>query len=122
MYLAMDTVTLVRSALDAEEYRSVVKSAAATELWCGGLHLLEEVCNALLPKARSQVRKQDEQIWRTHYDLALERLQAEGIKTTPDPEADAARYIALRHEWEPYLSRLLNYLEYDRRDVFPNHG
>lgn len=118
MYLSMDTVTLIKSALDAEKYRSVVKSAAATELWCGGLHLLKEVCDALLPRARSNMREQNEQIWREHYYDAIERLKTEGIETAPDLEAGAALYISLRYEWEPYLSKLTHYMEYDRSEVF----
>jgi hypothetical protein len=118
MYLAMDTVTLIKSALDAKRYRSVVKSAAITELWCGGLHLLEEVYNALLPNTRLNMREQNEQKWREHYNRAIERLKAEGIKTAPDPEAGAELYISLRYEWEPYLSKLTNYMEYDRREIF----
>lgn len=117
IYLSMDLVTLIKSALDTEKYRSVVESAAVTELWCGGLHLLEEVCNALLPKARSKMKEQSEQIWREHYDRAVERLKTEGIQTASDSKASAALYISLRHEWEPYLSKLMNYMEYDRREI-----
>lgn len=117
MYLSMDVVTLIKSALDAEKYRSVVESAAVTELWCGGLHLLEEVCNAVLPKTRSKMREQNEQLWREHYNRAIERMKVEGIKTALDPEAGASLYISMRHEWEPYLSKLLNYMEHDRREI-----
>lgn len=117
MYLSMDLVTLIKSALDTEKYRSVVESAAVTELWCGGLHFLEEVCNALIPETRSHRREQNEQAWREHYYRAVERLETEGIKTVSDPEESAALYISMRHEWEAYLIRLMNYMGYDRREI-----
>lgn len=116
-YLAMDTVTLIKSALDVEQYRSIVNSTATTELWNGGLHLLVEVSKTFLPKKPLNHSKKYEQIWRARYYRALERLKAEGIKTVKDPEAGARSYISLRHEWAPYLSNINDYMEYQWSEI-----
>lgn len=118
MYLSMDLAALIQSALNTKKYRSIVESAATAELWCGGLHLLEQVCHALLPNTRSDERDYNEQVWQDHYYEAIERLQQEGIETNPDLEAGVELYLSLRHQWQPYLCKLINYMEYDRHEIF----
>ncbi|NDJ16997.1 potassium channel family protein [Myxacorys almedinensis] len=118
-YLTMDTATLIRSALDQKQYRSVTESSGTAELWFGGIHLLEELCQTLLPKVRIQSQEPNEPRWREHYYQALERLRAEGIKTTNDPEAGADSYISMRHQWAPYLAKLMKYMVYEPRRVTP---
>ncbi|MBE9166154.1 two pore domain potassium channel family protein [Pleurocapsales cyanobacterium LEGE 06147] len=118
-YLAMDTATLIKTALDVEQYRSIVNSSATAELWNGGLHLLVEVSKTLLPKRRLNYRKKNEQAWRARYYRALERLKAEGIKTAKDPEAGALSYISLRHEWAPHLSNIKDYMQYEWSEIAP---
>jgi hypothetical protein len=117
MYLAMDLATLIQSALNSNKYRSIVESAATAELWCGGLHLLEQVCHALLPNACSDERDYNERLWREHYCTAIKRLQQEGIETNPDLEAGIELYLSLRYEWQPYLCKLIHYMEYDRYEI-----
>ncbi len=60
-----------------------------------------------------------EQAWRAHYDRAVTRLHAAGIATTPDHEAGARRYVALRREWDPRLAALAAYLVYDWDAIAP---
>ncbi|MGI0486743.1 potassium channel family protein [Pantanalinema rosaneae CENA516] len=116
-YLAMDTATFIKSALDQQQYRSIINSSGTAELWCGGLHLLKELCHTLLPKVRTQPQEIYESIWREHYYQALERLKAEGITTIADPEAGADSYIAMRHEWSPYLAKLIKYMGYKPEQI-----
>jgi hypothetical protein len=118
-YLAIDTATLIKTALDPEKYRSITNSSGTTELWFGGLHLLEELCQTLIPKIRIPPQETNEPQWRQHYYQALERLEAEGIKTVSDPEAGANSYIAMRHQWSPYLAKLVKYMDYDPNHIFP---
>jgi hypothetical protein len=117
-YLAIDTATLIKSALDQEQYRSITNSSGAAELWFGGLHLLEELCQTLIPKIWVPSQDADESQWRQHYYRALERLKAEGIKTVSDPEAGADSYIEMRHQWSPYLAKLVKYMNYDPKHIF----
>ncbi|WNZ27121.1 two pore domain potassium channel family protein [Leptolyngbya sp. NK1-12] len=118
-YLTMDVATLIRTALDQDEYRSIVNSSGTAELWFGGLHLLEELCHTLLPKIHVKSLDANEPCWREHYYQALERLKQEGIKTVQNPEAGADSYIAMRHEWAHYLAKLIKYMDYDQKNVYP---
>lgn len=120
MYLTMDTAALIKSALDEETYGSMIHSTATAELWRGGLHLLSELSSTLLPKARSRAGTYYEQAWRTRYYRAIERLKEEGVVTTNDVEAGAETYIALRHQWAPYLLNLSSYMNYEWYEVAPH--
>jgi hypothetical protein len=82
--------------------------------------LLSELSSTLLPKARSWGGTYHEQAWRTRYYRAIERLKEEGVVTTKDVEAGAETYIALRHQWAPYLSNLSSYMNYEWREVAPH--
>lgn len=118
-YLAMDTVTLIKTALDTEQYLCIVNSSATAELWNGGLHLLTKVSKTFIPKTTLKHRKKNEQAWRARYYHALERLKAEGIKTAKDPEAGARSYISLRYEWASYLSNITDYMQYEWSEIAP---
>ncbi|NHC33393.1 potassium channel family protein [Scytonema millei] len=111
--LAIDTATLIKSALNAEKYRSLLHSTAVAELWGGSTHILSELSQSILPKHRIKCDRQMELVWRKRYYDALERLSAEGIETTTDREAGADLYVALRRKWQPLLTTLSNYLVVD---------
>ena len=119
LLLAMDTVTLIRSALNAETYRSLVRSTAVVELWGGGLQLLSELSSSLFPKRRSNINNQLEQAWRERYYRAVERLRAEGIETATDLEAGVDSYICLRRKWASSLVVLADYMAYEWSEVVP---
>lgn len=119
-YLTLDTATLIKSALDQEQYRSIINSSGTTELWFGGLHLLEELCQTLLPEIRIQSQVGCESMWREHYYQALERLKAEGIRVVTNPELGAESYISMRHQWAPFLAKLIKYMAYESSHIFPN--
>lgn len=122
LLLAMDAVTLVKSALDQEKYRSLVGSAAVAELWGGGLQLLVELTGSFLPKqylSTLGTQEQPEQVWRERYLQAVKRLKADGITTAPDLEAGVKLYLSLRREWGPYVIALAEYMAYDSSEVAP---
>lgn len=117
--LAMDTATLIRSALNSEKYRSLVRSTAVAELWGGGLQLLVELSNSLVSKTRPNMSDELERVWRERYYHAVERLREEGIETPTDLEAGAKLYISLRRKWGPYLAVLTDYMAYEWSEVAP---
>lgn len=51
--------------------------------------------------------------------MAIQRLQSAGIPTIEDEIAGAERYISLRAEWDPYVSKLSHYGGYDCEEVDP---
>jgi Ion channel len=111
--LTMDAVTLIKSALNAEKYRFLVRSTAVAELWGGGMQILSELSQSVLPKQRIKCDRQAELVWRQRYYHAIERLSAEGIETAADVEAGADLYVSLRRKWQPILTTLSNYLAVD---------
>lgn len=115
--LAIDTVTLIKSALNAEKYSSLVRSTAVAELWGGSLQMLVELSRAIVPKACANINDQQEQAWRKRYYQAVERLRKEGIETAKDLEAGADLYISLRRKWAPYLTVLTDYMAYEWSEI-----
>lgn len=113
IFLAMDTVTLIRSALDEETYHSLICSAAVKNLEESGMQFLAELSELFLPSDASRFKMQPEQIWRSRYYRAVALLAAEGITTVADLKAGADLYVALRHQWNPNLIALARYLEYE---------
>lgn len=119
LYLTIDTATLLKTAFEQSRYRSLIASSGAAELWFGSKHLLEELNQTLLPEVRVPSQDRNEFLWREHYYQALKRLQAEGICTVEDPAAGVETYVAMRHEWAPYLAKLTKYMDYEPSQISP---
>ncbi|MEC4816499.1 MAG: potassium channel family protein [Scytonema sp. PMC 1069.18] len=118
LFLAMDTVTLIKSALNTKKHKALVDSTAVAELWGGGLQLLIEISRLFSLKAcANQTNDNLEQVWRERYYDAVERLKQEGIETAPDLEAGANLYISLRQRWNFYLTGLTNHMAYDWGEI-----
>ena len=120
-FVLMDTVTLIKSAIDEQNYSSFVHSSAVAELGEGGMHFLAELSDSFLPPGYVS-RNRREHTWRDRYYRAIERLQAEGIKTRLDKEEGADIYVCLRRKWNPYVVALANYMEYDWSAIAPSDG
>jgi hypothetical protein len=112
-FIIMDAVTLIKSALSEQEYRSLVCSAAVKELEGSGMQFLEELSKTFLPRRHRTVKTDSERDWRDRYYQAIERLEAEGIKTVSNSEAGADLYISLRRRWNPFVMALANYMQYE---------
>jgi len=78
-WVVMDTVTLIRSALNEENYRSLVHSSSVTELEEGGMQFLMELSNSFIPR-HPILASGAEQMWRERYDHAVQRLETAGIE------------------------------------------
>jgi hypothetical protein len=119
--LTLDTATLIRSALDEEMYPSLVRSTSVAALWGGGMQLLEGVAVTFLPHPQpekaEELERDTEREWRAHYNQALEKLGAEGIRVVEDVDAGASKYFALRREWGPYVVAFADYMLYDWHEV-----
>lgn len=121
--VAMDTASLIRTALEEEEHRTLVRSTSVAQLWGGGLQLLTELSRAFLPGgapgASDEPQPEDLVRWRERYYRALGTLRVEGIRTVANADAGADRYVELRREWEPYVVAFTQYLAYEREQVAP---
>jgi hypothetical protein len=119
--VSLDTVTLIRSALNEQAYPSLVRSTAVAALWGGGLQLLEGVAATFLPRAQLEevgaLEGDTERAWRAHYRGAVAKLRAEGIAVVADVDAGADKYVALRREWGAYAVAFAAYMLYEWREI-----
>lgn len=100
--VTLDTIALIKSALDDNEYGWLKHSAAVDQLERGTLNELKTLIHTFLPGADLD-RQPDEQTrarWRQRYEEAGKRLQVAGIKIK---ERGAEEYILLRSHWNRYI-------------------
>lgn len=93
---ALDTATLLRSALDEAHYAFVVHSPALDELMAAALSLMHELIPGAMPR---QPDAEQVAVWRKRYHEAMARLEDSGLRTRPDSEDGATHYMNLRAEW-----------------------
>ncbi|WP_339376152.1 potassium channel family protein [Calothrix sp. NIES-2098] len=119
LLLTMDTATLMKTALNAQKYRSIVHSTALAELWGGSQQLLMELSSFFLPRSSLNMNQSLEEVWRKRYYYAVEKFREEGIEITPDLEYGASLYVSLRRKWNPILVGLANYMGYHWSEIAP---
>ena len=115
---SLDTVALIKTALDQKEYGWLKESSAVEELGRGALMELRMVTE-LSPKDANYEQSPDEQrrdLWRRRYEAAIERLRRGGIKTD---KSGVERYIALRSQWDSYIRELALQYGYGMDEIDP---
>jgi hypothetical protein len=121
--VALDTVSLIESALDEECYGWLPKSAAVTQLQRSSLTLVTVLTDTFLPattpEGRSASDSQTLDRWRGRYHRAISRLQQAGIRTALDTRLGAERYVTLRSEWDPLVRRLAPSMAYSIEEIDP---
>ncbi len=120
--VALDTVSLIKSGLDDEEYRWLKESAAVTQLRGAAQRLVITLMEAFLhgpPAAPAAVDPALAERWRARYHAALRRLEEAGIKTIADPEEGAAAYVALRAKWDYLIANLAPHLGFTMAEIDP---
>lgn len=122
VWLAMDMVTLINTALHPDRYRAFIRSTVVAGLANGGQHLLMELSHTFLPPRSFKVEQQDELVLRQRYLQAIDRLQQEDIETFPDLEAGVQQYIKMRRRWEPYVMAIAHYMGYRWNQVAPSES
>jgi hypothetical protein len=123
-FIALDTVTLLRTALDDGQYRWLKESAAVEHL--GGLAsiMAKTLACTFIPGAAPETHDKQEQArrhdaWCARYRAALRQLEQAGICVRTDQDAGAQQYVRLRQEWDPYVARLAGYMGYDMAVIDP---
>jgi hypothetical protein len=116
--VTLDTVTLIKSALDENEYGWLKQSAAIDQLWRGTLMELKTLIRSFAPSADVEMPPSEETRarWRRRYAAALDRLQHAGIKTTG---SGVEHYITLRAQWDRYITVLAPKFAYDMDEIDP---
>lgn len=120
--LALDTVSLVKSGLDDEDYRWLKESATLSQLRDAARRLLNNLFESFLhgpPEEPTAIDPVAAERWRARYYAALRRLREAGIKTIADEEEGAASYVALRLRWNYLIAELAPRLGYSMAEIDP---
>lgn len=107
---ALDTATLIRSALDKEQYARTIHSPDLNTMFDAAMLLMQELTSDAQPRPPS---KQEVKIWRERYLAALSRLTDAGLHTRIDTVAGADEYIAFRKEWNQPVHKLAETMLYE---------
>jgi hypothetical protein len=119
--VALDSVTLIKSALDDRKYEWLKESAAVDQLWRASMLLLSNLTKNFTP-GETSVKQPNEQIrerWHRRYQSALRRFQQAGIETVADKTAGFEIYVSLRAEWDDLIASLAPLLAYEIEEIDP---
>lgn len=121
--VALDTVSLIRTALDDEKYRWLKQAGGVEQLWEASMMLVTALEETFLPHgAPDRAAEPDSPTrdrWRARYHAALLRLQRAGIEITGDREAGAEAYIASRAQWDHHITNLAPAMAYRMEEIDP---
>ncbi len=121
--MALDTVTLIKSGLDDQEYAWLKESAAVAQLWRAAMKLVTTLEETFLAEGKPEASAPpDEKIreqWRRRYLAGLRRLRQAGIQTFRDEQSGAEAYVALRSRWDAYIRALAPALGYSMEEIDP---
>jgi hypothetical protein len=115
---SLDTVSLLKSALDEKEFGWLRHSAAVEQLWHASLLELKTLASNFAPEADMDAPPDEERraLWQRRYEMALERMKRAGIKTS---KSGADHYISLRTEWDRYILSLAPHFAFDIDEIDP---
>jgi hypothetical protein len=121
--LALDEVSLIKSALSDDELGWLKESVPVTQLWRSAFLL----ANTQEKRSRqtgaadeaSEPSAEDLDRWRRRYHAAVRRLREAGVATMPDDAAGAANYIELRSRWHFPLMRAMQMMGYAADEIDP---
>lgn len=119
--VALDSVTLIKSALDDQKYEWLKESAAVAQLWRASMLLLTNLTDNFLPGETGE-REPDEQTrerWHRRYQAALQRFRQAGIETIADETAGFEIYVSLRSQWDHLIASLAPLLAYEMEEIDP---
>lgn len=120
--VSLDTVSLICSALDEQEYGWLQESGAVVELWAASRLNITSLAETFLPAGAAHPKPpsaEEQERWRLRYHVALRRLRHAGIRTVADEDAGARRYVALRAEWDGLVGSIASALRYTREEFDP---
>jgi hypothetical protein len=119
----LDSVTLIKSALDDQRYAWLKESAPVVQLWRGCLTLVKNLAETFLedelPHGDDQPDRETQEQWHRRFYAAVRRLNQAGIPTIADQGAGAENYVRLRAEWQSHIANLAPALGFELRDIDP---
>ena len=119
--VALDTVSLIKSALDDQNYGWLKETGAVAQLWKASMMLVTTLENTFVPHAapdqEAQPDQQTQDRWRARYRAALQRLRQAGIQVAADGQAGAEAYISCRMQWDHYVVILASSMAYGMEKI-----
>lgn len=124
MTVLLDSVTLIKSGLDDEEFESLKESAAVNGIWRAAMRLLSSVDDVLLPRGRrdAQAAAPDPATldrWRRRYQAGLRRMREAGLKTIADERMGLDAYVSMRVKWDRLVASLAEFMAVDAHSADP---
>jgi len=118
--LALDTVSLIKSALADDKAGWVKKSASVQQLWSGSLMLVSTLDETFLDQAPEGGGDAiTAEPWRARYFAALRRLRQAGLPLVADEATGAELYVTLRGRWDPLIAALAPAMGYSMDEIDP---
>lgn len=119
--VALDSVTLIKSALDDEKYEWLKESAAVAQLWRACMLSLTNLTENFLSgeTGEREPNEQTRERWHRRYQAALERFRQAGIETVADEKGGFEIYVSLRAEWDDSIASLAPLLAYEIEEIDP---
>jgi hypothetical protein len=121
LLVAMETVTIIRSALSEKRYRSLIHCGPVNEIWNSGMHVLTEFASVYLPHPPPETPTEDDrardELWRRRYREVIMKLRGAGIETAEDPQAGEMQYISMRREWDRYIRGFARYMAHSMDEI-----
>jgi hypothetical protein len=113
--VALNSITLIKSALDDQKYEWLKESAAVAQLWRASMLLLTNLTENFLPgeTGKKQPDEQARERWHRRYQDALQRFRQAGIETIADETEGFEIYVSLRVEWDKLIASLAPLLAYE---------
>jgi len=113
-FVLLDLTTLIDSGLDAQRYRSLVRSGPVSALRQGAFMLLDTL-DRNFPSAKNQAADPGG-TWRSRqsYVAATRTLERSGIAVQPD---GIERYVSARSKWELLAQRVAPSLGYTMDEI-----
>ncbi|MBP2305216.1 two pore domain potassium channel family protein [Azospirillum melinis] len=119
--VALDTVSLIESALDDQKYRWLKQAGAVVQLREVSMMLVTSLENSFLPHGAPDREAQPDQrtrdLWRARYHAALQRLRQAGIQVAADGQAGAEAYISCRMKWDHHITNLAPSMAYSIEEI-----
>jgi hypothetical protein len=119
---ALDTATLLSTALNEKRYGWLKRSAAVIALRHAAELLVNTLQQTFLPKRSPESQQPDEndvEVWRRRYFAALGQLREAGLETRTDEAAGAGEYVDMRREWDPYVRTLAPAMGFKMEEIDP---
>jgi hypothetical protein len=119
--VALDTVSLIKSALNDEKYRWLKEAGPIGQLWEASMMLVTTLERTFIadgaPHRNARPDEQTRDRWRARYGAALVRLRQAGIETTGDPRTGAEAYISCRMQWDHHIANLAPSMAYSMEEI-----